>query len=80
MAPRWHPSVIAVTLYDIRDRPAIDLEMISQIPSKVWCPQNDQTRSRLSGGSSDRNNPSERKNQKQSADVISQAAHAFIVA
>src|SRR4029077_2352798 len=35
MAPRWHPTVIAVTLYDVRDRPAIDLEMKSQIPSEV---------------------------------------------
>src|SRR5439155_18502519 len=35
MAPRRYPTVIAVTLYDVRDRPAIDLEMESQIPSKV---------------------------------------------
>src|SRR5437868_5639981 len=35
MGPRWDPTVIAVTLYDARDRPAIDLEMKSQIPSKV---------------------------------------------
>ena len=32
MAPSWYPAVIAVTLYDVRDRPAIDLEMESQIP------------------------------------------------
>jgi len=36
MAPRWYPTVITVTLYDVRDRPGIDLEMESQIPSKVW--------------------------------------------
>src|SRR5438309_3441398 len=35
MAPRWYPTVIAVTLYDVPDRPAIDLEMESQIPSEV---------------------------------------------
>jgi len=35
MAPRWYPTVIATTLYDGRDRPAIDLEMESQIPSEV---------------------------------------------
>jgi len=35
MAPSWYPAVIAVTLYDVRDRPAIDLEMESQIPSEV---------------------------------------------
>ncbi len=35
MAPRWYPTVIALTLYDVRDRPAIDLEMESQIPSEV---------------------------------------------
>jgi len=35
MGPRWHPTVIAVTLHDGPDRPAIDLEMESQIPSAV---------------------------------------------
>jgi hypothetical protein len=35
MWPRWHPTVITATLYDVRDRPAIDLEMESQIPSEV---------------------------------------------
>jgi len=35
MAPRWHPAVIVATLYDGRDRPAINLEMESQIPSEV---------------------------------------------
>src|SRR6266576_4229345 len=35
MAPRWYPTVIAATLYDVRDRPAVDLEMESQIPSEV---------------------------------------------
>src|SRR6266699_7068968 len=35
MAPRGYPTVIALTLYDVRDRPAIDLEMESQIPSEV---------------------------------------------
>src|SRR6266513_886497 len=35
MAPRWYPTVIATPLYDGRDRPAIDLEMESQIPSEV---------------------------------------------
>ena|SRR5436309_4960947 len=35
MAPRWHPTVITATLYDGPDRPAIYLEMESQIPSEV---------------------------------------------
>jgi hypothetical protein len=35
MAHRWYPTVKAVTLYDVRDRPAINLEMESQIPSEV---------------------------------------------
>src|SRR2546428_13297168 len=35
MAPRWHPIVIAANLYDAPDRPAIDLEMESPIPSEV---------------------------------------------
>ena len=78
MGARWQPGVIAVTLCDVGDRPAIDLEMVSQIPSKVWRSLNDQTPSRLSGRSSDRDNPGESKNQKQSADAISQAAHDLL--
>jgi len=80
MATCRQPTVIVAPLYDVRDRPAIDLEMESQIPSKVRRPQNDQTPTRLGGGSYDRGNPSERKNQKESADVVSQAAHALIIA
>src|SRR5438067_13327180 len=35
MVPRWHPIVIALTLYDAPNRPAIDLEMESASPSEV---------------------------------------------
>jgi hypothetical protein len=35
VVPRWHPTVITLTLYDVRDGPAIDLEMESSIPSEV---------------------------------------------
>jgi hypothetical protein len=33
--PCWDKTVVAATLYNVRDGPAIDLEMDSQIPSKV---------------------------------------------
>ena len=35
MMPCWDKTVVAATLYNVRDGPAIDLEMDSQIPSKV---------------------------------------------
>jgi hypothetical protein len=35
MAPRWHPGVVALTQYDGPNRPVIDLEMESPIPSEV---------------------------------------------
>jgi hypothetical protein len=35
MGPRWQPGAIAATLYDVRHRPAIDLEVESEIPSEV---------------------------------------------
>jgi len=67
-------------LNDVRHVSAIDLEMDSNVPSKVRRSQNDQTPTRLGGGSSDRDNPNESTNQKDSADVFSQAAHALIIA
>jgi len=80
MVARWHPRVILATLHNGANGSAIDLEVEPQIPSKIWCPQDNKMRPRLSAGSSDRDNPSIGKNQKHSADVISQAAHALIVA
>ena len=38
MLSRWQPSVVAATLYESRDRSAIDLEMESQIPPEVRRP------------------------------------------
>jgi hypothetical protein len=35
MRSRWHPGVKAVTLCNRRDRPAVDLEVESQIPSEA---------------------------------------------
>ena len=74
MLPGWQPCVIVATLYDIRNRPAVDLKVESQIPSKVWRPENEQmpTRSsaggsRSSGGGSERNRADQSKNQEESA-------------
>ena len=78
MGARWQPGVIAESLCDVGDRPAINMEMVSQIPSNVWRSLHDQTPSRLSGRSSDRDNRGENKNQEQSADAISQAAHDLL--
>jgi hypothetical protein len=33
--PGWQPGAIAVSLCDVRDRPAIDLQIESKIPSEV---------------------------------------------
>src|SRR5436309_5290113 len=64
--PRWDRMIIAAALYHVRDGSSIDLKMERQIPSKVRNPQNNQTRARLSGGSSRRDYANENKNQKES--------------
>jgi len=70
MAPRWHPTVIAVTLYDVRDRPAIDLEMESPIPSEVRHSFHNQATGRETPlrNSADGNCARKSKNQKNLAD------------
>jgi hypothetical protein len=55
------------TLYDIRDGPAVDLEIETQIPSKVRRPENDQMPTGLSDGGSNRNRADENKNQEEPA-------------
>jgi len=70
MVPGWQPCVIAAALYDVPDRPAIDLEIESQIPSKVRRPENDQMPTWLSGGGSDRNRANESKNQEEPASRV----------
>jgi hypothetical protein len=74
MLPGWQPCVIVATLYDIRDGPAVDLKIESQIPSKVRRPENEQmpTRSsaggsRSSGGGSNRSRADASKNQEEPA-------------
>src|SRR5262249_42559007 len=42
MRPGWQPSAIGATLYDVRDGPAIDLEIESEIPSEVRYPVHSQ--------------------------------------
>ena len=70
MAPRWDPTVIAVTLYDAGDRPAIDLEMESPIPSEVRHSLHNQTTRRGTPlrNSADGNCARKSKNQKNLAD------------
>src|SRR5438067_9985228 len=36
MRPGWQPGAIAVTLYEVRDGPAVDLQIEPQVPSEVW--------------------------------------------
>ena len=48
MVAGWHPRVLLATLHNAPDGPAIDLEVEPQIPSKIWCPQNNKMRTRLS--------------------------------
>src|SRR5436309_1590402 len=70
MGPRWHPTVIAVTLHDGPDRPAIDLEMESQIPSEVRHSFHNQATGRGTPlrNSADGNCAHKSKNQKNVAD------------
>jgi hypothetical protein len=41
MRPRGQPSAIRATLYDARHGPAIDLKMVTEIPSEVRRSVND---------------------------------------
>src|SRR6266700_1715659 len=77
MAPRWYPTVIALTLYDVRDRPAIDLEMESQIPSEVRHSLHNQATRRATPlrNSADGNCAQKSKNQKNLADEIVSRFH-----
>ena len=36
MRPSWEPRAIAVTLYEGRHGPAIDLKIETEIPPEVW--------------------------------------------
>jgi hypothetical protein len=65
MTPRWHEVIVPASLHHIGDRPAIDLKMESQIPSKVRNPQNNETPTRLGSGGSDRRYANQNKKQKE---------------
>jgi hypothetical protein len=80
MLSRGQKTVVAATLHDVCHVSAIDLEVNSNVPSEVRHSVHDQESGGLSGRSSDRDNPNESTNQKESADVFSQAAHALIIA
>src|SRR5256885_9717655 len=43
MRPGWQPGAIAVTLYEVRDGPAVDLQIEPQVPSEVWHSVNNKT-------------------------------------
>jgi hypothetical protein len=77
MAPRWHPTVIVATLYDGRDRPAIDLEMDSPIPSEVRRSFHNQATEPGTPlrNSADGNCAHKNKNQKNLADEIVSRFH-----
>jgi len=70
MLPGWQPCVIVATLHDVRDGPAVDLKIESQIPSKVRRPENDQMPTRSSSGGSDRNRANESENQEEPASGV----------
>jgi len=63
MTARRHKVIIAATLHNIGDRPAIDLKIENYVPSEVRDPDNDQTPTRLSGGAPVRDYANENKNQ-----------------
>jgi hypothetical protein len=46
---RWNKVIVPASLHNVGDRPAIDLQMERQIPSKIWSSQNNKTPTRLSG-------------------------------
>lgn len=68
------------TLYEGRGGPAVDLKIETQIPSEVRRPENDQMPTGLSARTHRREHANENENEKQSAEVISQASHKLIVA
>jgi hypothetical protein len=80
MLPGWQPCVIVATLDNVRNRPAVDLKIESQIPSEVRRPENDQMSTRSGGSGSNRNRTNEDENEQESAEVISQSRHTLIVA
>ena len=47
MRPGWQPSAIAMTLYDVRDGPTVDLQIESEIPSEVRYSIHDETARRV---------------------------------
>ena len=67
MTPRRQNVIVASSLHNVGDRSAVDLKIQSDVPSKVRGPQNDQTPTRMGGGS-DRGCANKDKNQKESCD------------
>jgi hypothetical protein len=64
MATWRHKLIVASALYNVGDSSAVDFKIKSDVPSKVRGPQNDQTPTRLGGGS-DRGCANKNKNQKE---------------
>jgi hypothetical protein len=62
MTPRRQNVIVASSLHNVGDRSAIDLKIETYVPSKVRGAQNDQTPTRLGGGS-DRDCVNKNKNQ-----------------
>jgi hypothetical protein len=64
MTARRHKVIVAVSLHNVGDRSAIDLQIENYIPSKVRTPQNNQAPSGLSGGCPNRDGANKNKNQR----------------
>jgi hypothetical protein len=78
MLPGWQPCVILATLDNVRNAPAVDLKVETQIPSEVRCSENDQMSTRSSApmparagdSGSNRNRANETKNQEEPASGV----------
>jgi hypothetical protein len=67
MLPGWQPCVIEATLDNVRNGPAVDLKIESQIPSKIRRSEDHQMPARSSGSGSNRNRANESKDQEEPA-------------
>jgi hypothetical protein len=78
MLPGWQPCVIVATLDNVRNAPAVDLKIETNIPSEVRRPEDHQlpTRSdapmptRSGDSGSNRNRANETKNQEEPASGV----------
>jgi hypothetical protein len=67
MTSCWQKVIVAASLHKIGGCFAIDLKIESQIPPKVWGPQNDKAPAGVRGGGSNRGYANENKNEEECA-------------